>query len=177
MSDIDLGQPVELVIRGDRIDILGFVAAMNIAFNDRDTPIDDVVNDRSGRMGMDIIDQIKQTENFGMFERELKRAVRNGEEPEFRGIAVDYREFDPQHPEPSGPKVDLLPDLDDVDRYTVITYQEDEGFQAAGWPEYFDDVVEAMAFASFLRQFARDMEQATEPGVDDEAAMEAMGDG
>lgn len=174
-DDHDLDQPVELIFRGDRIDVLGFVTAMHLVFNDKSSTIQDVMNERGGHVAQELVDEIKTVDNFGQYEKELKRAHRADAVPEFRGAAVEYREFDPQHPEPTGAKLELLPDLEDTDQYFIMTFQEEEGFQAAGWPEYFDDVVHMMAWASFLRQFARDLENASDPDFDDmEAAMEEM---
>lgn len=150
----DLDEPVELRIRGDYIDVVGMVAQLQ---NVIDTDQEWEAKDRGEKVGTDVIKQTNDLVNLGLLEREMKKAARNNAEGlEYRGIEVLLEEFDPRHPRPAGAGVERLPPLEDADWYLILMRTE-EGYQAAGYPDK-TGVDEKMLMASFLRQYARDLE-------------------
>lgn len=150
-----IDQPVELSIRGWYLDIIGAIAAFEQLGLDVENAVDPEGIDRTERVITDILDQVTRQVNVGYIERELKKAARAEDPPEYGGLQVDVREFDPRHPDPT-PDIDHLSPLEDAEYYVVLM-RTDEGFEAAGYPDSLG-IEESMLLASFMRTYARDLE-------------------
>lgn len=147
----DLNEPVELSIRGDRIDVIGLVSHFAKFYEDY---LDEIGVDggRAENVAIDFVDQINKQENLGLMGREMKKAADRGDIDDYRGIQSVIKPFDPQHPDPDIERIDL----EDADMYVLVA-KTDKGFEAAGWPERHD-VQDGLLIASFLRMYARDLE-------------------
>lgn len=153
-EELDADQPVEVVIRGDAMAVIGALEAAVTAARD-----DDSIRGRPMLPLEDLSSQLGREVNMGYLQREMKRLV-NKEDPfEYRGIQVIAGEFDAQHPRPHGQtSVDRLTDLEEMETYVILGRSE-AGFEAAGYPDGIG-VEDSMMMASFMRQYARDLEAA-----------------
>lgn len=158
-EQFDIDQPVEFVVRGDAIDVIGVIeVALNKLLDD------DEIRGRTRSAAEDIAQAIQRQHNPGYFVREMKRALNNEDAPEYRGFQVLLGEFDAQHPRPHGESgIGRLQPLEEMEWYAILGRSE-KGFEAAAYPDRLD-VESSMLMASFIRQYARDLEAAV--AVDD----------
>lgn len=153
---VTLDQPVELVVRGDRQDIVGLLAAVNVLLEDHADVVDGDVPSRAQDTIDRIMRQVRKEENIELVRRELGKAVRDGNTVDYRGVNVLYGEFDPRHPEvPDGVEVERE-DLEASDAY-VILGKTSEGMYGEMWP-HEADVELGLTMASWLRTSAREIE-------------------
>lgn len=149
----DLGEPIEVAIRGDRMDVIGLVSFFNVYLDESDST--NRAEGRAKKVVEDFLDQVNQQENMALVRRELESAVENAEEaPGYRGIQVSVTPFDPKHP---NLPIEDFPSLEDAEAYAVVAKFED-GFHAAGHPESLN-VEPGLELASFMRMYARDVEE------------------
>lgn len=154
-SDVpDLGDPVQLAVRGDRMDVLGWWAAVELILAGEDP--DERLQGRGKHVAEQISDHLRRNDNFGDLTKAMKKADDDGDIPEFRGVDVDYRPFDPKHPDIPH-RFEHVPPLEEADQYAIVG-RDTSGFFAVGWPSEMDPV-DGYALASFLRSYARKIEE------------------
>lgn len=161
MLQADIDQPVEVRLRGDAVDVFGALMALLAPALE-----EGVDNDRAQDVIEDLSDSLNQQVNLGHYLREAKRAIRNDDVPDYRGIQVLVNEFDPRHPEPEGPGINRLSPLEEADYYAIVARTE-YGWEQAGYPDSLD-IGEYLKLASMLRMFARELEATVNAGSEDE---------
>lgn len=149
----DLDEPTELIIRGDMIDIGGFVSAIHVAINELDGQ--DPLQGRTSDVVNDVMSQFNGFANIGQIQRDMKRRINDRESLEYRGIDVHFGRYDPK--DPNTGEIDA-PDFAESEVFGVITKTE-EGFFADFKPDHADVDV-SLEMASFLRIMAREFESA-----------------
>lgn len=154
-----LNQPVELVVRGDRMDVAGWVAGTELMLAGEKKPGEALIG-RGRKVAHQVSDALTREDNLELLRRDAEKAIEDGEDIPFRGVDALYRPFDPKHPD-DDLDIEGLPSLADVDAYLVIAVDGD-GFYGAGHPEQLDPLT-GMALASFLRTYAREIEQELGP--------------
>lgn len=60
--------------------------------------------------------------------------------------------------QPIPPVEELREAIEDKDAVFIMTYDSETGFEASGYEEESLDALEALAFANFMRSYAREME-------------------
>lgn len=155
---------VELRVRGEFLDVVGLVTAVNTGLAQHDGNFEGL--DRATKVSTEVAEQVNQQVNFGLAARDFKKLRESDESVEYRGVEAIIDEFDPQHPDAASTGVDRLTPLDEMDWYIVLG-RSDQGFEAAGYPDRLD-VERSMLMASFARQYARDLEEAAVGQVEED---------
>lgn len=154
MADVDLTDPVELRVRGERMELVGLLSAVTVLLHDHADVVDGVVAGRAEKTISSIMDEVKRQENIELVRRELETAHKRGDVVEYRGVDVVYRDFDPKHPD-----LDELehPPLDEVEAYALLGTTDGQMF-ADMWPPQAEVDI-GLSLASWLRMFAREIER------------------